>query len=663
MPGFTRRSKPLKATSLLGDITDFSISNAAEGDLLVFDDVQDIWSNTKALTGDYTVTGAWNPTTLTSTGDITAGDDLIVNTDLSVGGNSSLTGALTVVGAGTFDTTLTVTGAATLSSTLNLADTLTGAGFSFGTGTMTALTVTTLTATNLNFTNLALSGTLSVAGTSLFSDIAVFDAAVTINADLAAQNIAGSSLSASGPITGTSTLDIAKGGWSASGQNLTLALKGSTGTYSITGIQTDLTVQTMLTLDPDAHHILGGVDGVLIPTGTTAQEPTGAAGMIRFDTDTAKFMGYEAAWAAFAMADDLHTRSHTMTSTSDHSAGTWKTFYSDGSGNLIELALGASGDVLTAGGAAAAPTWETPAGGGGLTNFQDNGLAGEGLYNSVVTMTTTSTGLLVSPSTGTNTILDLFNSGLKGRLAHDNTDWAITNFVNSGHLLLQGRDAGSVTRNLFLGDADAGAELFFAGVKKLETLTNGVEVQSRLIVTQDQDAGLNLVRGSQEWRVYIENSDDSLTLYNTTGADIGIKIVPNGACFLYYNGIQGQEVANVGTNFRRTTGATTVNRLKDASGNNEWGCFSTTTSGYTYTYVHGGTNRLWAENASGVAKLVFHGDPDNTAILYYAGVAALETISGSIKFGTRTAIGAETITGYITIQDSGGTSRKLAVVS
>ncbi len=36
---------------------------------------------------------------------------------------------------------------------------------------------------------------------------------------------------------------------------------------------------------------------------------------------------------------------------------------------------------------------------------------------------------------------------------------------------------------------------------------------------------------------------------------------------------------------------------------------------------------------------------------------------GTIVFGTHSAIGAETVTGYITIQDSGGASRKLAVVS
>lgn len=36
---------------------------------------------------------------------------------------------------------------------------------------------------------------------------------------------------------------------------------------------------------------------------------------------------------------------------------------------------------------------------------------------------------------------------------------------------------------------------------------------------------------------------------------------------------------------------------------------------------------------------------------------------GKMKFGTHTGIGAETVTGYITIKDSGGTSRKIAVVS
>ena len=37
--------------------------------------------------------------------------------------------------------------------------------------------------------------------------------------------------------------------------------------------------------------------------------------------------------------------------------------------------------------------------------------------------------------------------------------------------------------------------------------------------------------------------------------------------------------------------------------------------------------------------------------------------TGNVKFGTHSAIAAETVTGYITIKDAGGTTRKLAVVS
>ena len=37
--------------------------------------------------------------------------------------------------------------------------------------------------------------------------------------------------------------------------------------------------------------------------------------------------------------------------------------------------------------------------------------------------------------------------------------------------------------------------------------------------------------------------------------------------------------------------------------------------------------------------------------------------TGKVTFGTHSALAAETVTGYITIKDAGGTTRKLAVVS
>jgi len=51
----------------------------------------------------------------------------------------------------------------------------------------------------------------------------------------------------------------------------------------------------------------------------------------------------------------LHTRSHAITSTADHTGGNWKVIYSDGSGEWQELAMGASGTVLTSQGASVAP--------------------------------------------------------------------------------------------------------------------------------------------------------------------------------------------------------------------------------------------------------------------------------------------------------------------
>ena len=59
----------------------------------------------------------------------------------------------------------------------------------------------------------------------------------------------------------------------------------------------------------------------------------------------------------------LHDRSHAITSTSDHTAGTHKVFYSDGSGNVQELALGETGTVLTSGGTATAPSFAAASGG------------------------------------------------------------------------------------------------------------------------------------------------------------------------------------------------------------------------------------------------------------------------------------------------------------
>jgi hypothetical protein len=53
----------------------------------------------------------------------------------------------------------------------------------------------------------------------------------------------------------------------------------------------------------------------------------------------------------------------------------------------------------------------------------------------------------------------------------------------------------------------------------------------------------------------------------------------------------------------------------------------------------------------------------NRDIRLSAGTGLVRIDSGTFRYGTHSAIGAETVTGYITIQDSAGNTRKLAVVS
>jgi hypothetical protein len=103
---------------------------------------------------------------------------------------------------------------------------------------------------------------------------------------------------------------------------------------------------------------IGTTSGLPLKTGTNGVVEAGA-----FGTSAGEFCeGND------ARLSDLHAQSHAITSTSDHTAGNWKVFHSNGSGEIVELALGDSGKVLQSNGATSAPTWETPSG-GGATNL------------------------------------------------------------------------------------------------------------------------------------------------------------------------------------------------------------------------------------------------------------------------------------------------------
>jgi hypothetical protein len=67
-----------------------------------------------------------------------------------------------------------------------------------------------------------------------------------------------------------------------------------------------------------------------------------------YDTDTSAWIN---------QGSSNHARQHAMTSTADHTAGNWKVFHSNGSGEVIELALPAAGAPLVGQGTSAAPVF------------------------------------------------------------------------------------------------------------------------------------------------------------------------------------------------------------------------------------------------------------------------------------------------------------------
>jgi hypothetical protein len=307
MPGANRRSRRLKQGNLLSEITDFSVVNPAVGDLLVYDDVDGQWENTKALTGNYSIAG-----TITAD-DLIIGGDQTLNGALTVTGNTTLGGSLTVNGAANLNAnatvtgTLGVTGAATLSSTLSVAGTLSGAGLSFtgngsfgtltvtGASTLAAVTGTTgtftgaITASTLNLTSL-----LTVASLDVTGDAAVGGA------------LSATSIATTGSIQSGADL-VAPGALIMSGgqANLTVTSPDLMLTNDIVSGTITLSAETAAKVATSIYvgaaeaeqDFSATVLGLVVPNGTTAERNgTPVAGTIRYNTTTSKMEVYETAW-------------------------------------------------------------------------------------------------------------------------------------------------------------------------------------------------------------------------------------------------------------------------------------------------------------------------------------------------------------------------------
>lgn len=105
----------------------------------------------------------------------------------------------------------------------------------------------------------------------------------------------------------------------------------------------------------------------------------------------------------------------------------------------------------------------------------------------------------------------------------------------------------------------------------------------------------------------------------------------------------------LGANFRVFADAAAVMALRNSTTAQTYRVYGTFTDASNYERLAVTRDAITVESAgTGTANIDLALTPAGTGVL---------------KFGTHTAVGSETLSGYITIKDAGGTSRKVAVVS
>lgn len=170
---------------------------------------------------------------------------------------------------------------------------------------------------------------------------------------------------------------------------------------------------------PEASSILdltSTSQGFLAPRLTAVQMlaiGSPATGLMIYNTDSSAYCFYDGSvWLKISQGGGSGGGYTDLTEFVDQ--GNWKVFYSDGSGNVQELAIGDEGQVLTSNGLSSAPSWEDPTGGGvtdhgDLTGLSDDDhtiyalLAGRSGGQSLIGGTGTTDDLILQTTSGVGT--------------------------------------------------------------------------------------------------------------------------------------------------------------------------------------------------------------------------------------------------------------------
>ena len=253
--------------------------------------------------------------------------------------------------------------------------------------------------------------------------------------------------------------------------------------------------------------------------------------------------------------------------------GNWKVWYSDGSGDVQEVALGADGTFLKSNGVAVAPTFATPAGSGDVSKVGtpvDNQIGvwtGDGTIEGQTTFTWDNTKLQLGSSASTATATPVYidmggtygngtpgaTGNLKWKLYSDGTaanDYGIgmttglmefrsgasaeiAFFVNNGVRSLKLNSTGTAT---FDFDVTVPDEAYGAGwngslevptknalYDKIETISSGQTLYEAIVATSGGDyTTLGAAITAGKTRIFVRNGTYSESAISTSTADISI---------------------------------------------------------------------------------------------------------------------------------------------
>ena len=329
-----------------------------------------------------------------------------------------------------------------------------------------------------------------------------------------------------------------------------------------------------------------------------------------------------------------------------------------GTGNVLlgtmefdsDQTIGAGQDnyVLTYDDAAGLISLEAAAGGGGLTQFEDNSLVGEGLYDTDVVFRTSAGGIDVADSSGDDPIISWYrDSTFATRTAYINTNNVTSHMTflssqTSGHMLFYAADNTGVAGLVFEIDPDTSTDLYYDGSNVLRTQPQGIYIASS---TADADpfigfystdafssrsgyiqcnnvTGLIIEQEVHGLPITLQSEDSGGTLRQLFVGD------PDGDVELYNDGNLVFLTTPVGAAVRY--GPTPRLDLQTSSSTRVASFEANATITKIKSVIHGGNVNLTGENTGGTEQILFAGDPDGPAELYYDGSLVLSTQSGGI---------------------------------